>query len=135
MPVLEIRPRLEQLGGEREAHRGEVGHAYESASGGVRDAFLESGRGERWGTRAHAYFRKMPSSVLNLELSSGAFSAPALEGVPARDGSLELSAELGVDPGRAFSAESWSAIWALSAAVLVGKSCKVVVVGCFGAVQ
>lgn len=51
------------------------------------------------------YFRKMPSRVLNLELSSGGFSAGAFEGVAARDVSLELSADVVVDPGRACSAD------------------------------
>lgn len=46
----------------------------------------------------------MPSSVLNLELSSGAFSTGAFEGVPALEGSLELRAEAVVELGWAFSA-------------------------------
>ena len=45
----------------------------------------------------------MLKNVLNLELSSGGFSAGALAGVVARDGSLELSAELAADTGRAAS--------------------------------
>lgn len=50
------------------------------------------------------YFLKIPRSVLNLELSSGAFSTGAFEGVPARDGSLELSADAVAELGWAFSA-------------------------------
>jgi hypothetical protein len=45
----------------------------------------------------------MPSSVLNLELSSTGFSTAAF-GVAALDASLELSAEAVAEPGRAFSA-------------------------------
>jgi hypothetical protein len=45
----------------------------------------------------------MPSSVLNLELSSTGFSAAAF-GVAALDVSLELRAEAVEEPGRAFSA-------------------------------
>jgi hypothetical protein len=50
------------------------------------------------------YFLKIPRSVLNLEPSSGTFSTAAFEGVAARDVSLELSAEVVVEPGRALSA-------------------------------
>jgi hypothetical protein len=49
------------------------------------------------------YFLRMPSSVLNLELSSAGFSA-AFEGVAALDVSLELRAEAVEEPGRALSA-------------------------------
>ena len=45
----------------------------------------------------------MPKKVLNLELSSGGFSAPA-PGVEARDAAFEGVAEFVVEPGRAFSA-------------------------------
>jgi hypothetical protein len=45
----------------------------------------------------------MPRKVLNLELSSGGFSAPA-PGVEARDAAFEGVAEFVVEPGRAFSA-------------------------------
>lgn len=45
----------------------------------------------------------MLKKVLNLELSSGGFSAGAFDGVAAREGSLELSAELVAEPGAAFS--------------------------------
>jgi hypothetical protein len=44
----------------------------------------------------------MPSSVLNLELSST--GSTAAFGVAALDASLELSAEAVAEPGRAFSA-------------------------------
>lgn len=47
----------------------------------------------------------MPRRVLNLEPSSGAFSAGAFDGVAARDVSLELSTEAAFEPGRAFSAD------------------------------
>lgn len=45
----------------------------------------------------------MPKKVLNLELSSGGFSAPA-PGVEARDAAFEGVAEFVVEPGRAVSA-------------------------------
>lgn len=48
------------------------------------------------------YFRKMPKKVLNLELSSGGFSAAA-PGVEAREAALEGVAEFVDEPGRAFS--------------------------------
>jgi hypothetical protein len=47
----------------------------------------------------------MPSRVLNLDPSSGTFSAAAFEGVAALDVSLEFMAETVVEPGRAFSAD------------------------------
>ena len=56
----------------------------------------------RGGCRA-TYLRKMLRKVLNLELSSGGFSADA-PGVEARDAALEAAAEFVVEPGRAFSA-------------------------------
>jgi hypothetical protein len=45
----------------------------------------------------------MPRNVLNLELSSGGFSAGALEGVVAREATWELRAEFVEEPGAAFS--------------------------------
>ena len=45
----------------------------------------------------------MPRKVLNLELSSGGFSAPA-PGVEARDAAFDGVAEFVVEPGRAVSA-------------------------------
>ena len=120
VPVLEVGSWLEELGGEGEAHGSKVGHAYESAVGGL-VMHSRGYSGVIWDTKGYAYFRSMPSSVLNLELSTGAFSAPALDGVPARDGSFELSAEEGVDPGRAFSAVSWSAILLSSSSSAGGK--------------
>jgi hypothetical protein len=45
----------------------------------------------------------MPRKVLNLELSSGAFSAAAFEGVAARELSVELRADVVAEPGWAFS--------------------------------
>lgn len=48
------------------------------------------------------YLRKMPRKVLNLELSSGGFSAVA-PGVEAREAVVEGAAEFVVEPGRAFS--------------------------------
>jgi len=62
----------------------------------------------------------MPRKVLNLELSSGGFSAPA-PGVEARDAAFEGVAEFVVEPGRAFSA-------ARSAIVSVRVACS----GVFG---
>jgi hypothetical protein len=50
------------------------------------------------------YFLKIPSSVLNLELSSAGLSTAAFEGVAALDVSLELRAEAVEEPGRALSA-------------------------------
>jgi len=49
------------------------------------------------------YLLNMPRNVLNLELSSGAFSAAAFEGVAAREVSRELRAEGGAEPVGAFS--------------------------------
>jgi hypothetical protein len=49
------------------------------------------------------YLLKIPKKVLNLELSSGAFSAAAAEGVTALELSLELSADVVVEPVWAFS--------------------------------
>lgn len=49
------------------------------------------------------YLLKMPRKVLNLELSSGAFSTAALEGVAARELSRELRADVVAEPGWAFS--------------------------------
>ena len=49
------------------------------------------------------YFRRMPKNVLNLELSSGGFSAVA-PGVEAREAAFEAAAEFVVEPERAFSA-------------------------------
>lgn len=49
------------------------------------------------------YLRRMPKKVLNLELSSGGFSAVA-PGVEAREAAFEGAAEFVVEPGRAFSA-------------------------------
>jgi hypothetical protein len=49
------------------------------------------------------YLLKIPRNVLNLELSSGAFSTAALEGVAARELSPELRADVVVEPGWAFS--------------------------------
>jgi hypothetical protein len=45
----------------------------------------------------------MPRNVLNLELSSGAFSAAAFEGVAARELSPELRVEAGAEADWAFS--------------------------------
>lgn len=45
----------------------------------------------------------MPRNVLNLELSSGGFSAGALVGDVALDASFELSAEPVMEPERAVS--------------------------------
>lgn len=49
------------------------------------------------------YFRRIPKKVLNLELSSGGFSADA-PGVEAREAAFEAGAEFVIEPGRAFSA-------------------------------
>jgi hypothetical protein len=49
------------------------------------------------------YLLNMPRKVLNLELSSGAFSAAAFEGVAARELSFELRADVVAEPGWAFS--------------------------------
>ena len=49
------------------------------------------------------YLLNMPRNVLNLELSSGAFSAATFEGVAAREVSRELRAEGGAEPVGAFS--------------------------------
>jgi hypothetical protein len=49
------------------------------------------------------YLLKIPRKVLNLELSSGAFSAGAPEGVAARELSRELRADVVAEPGWAFS--------------------------------
>jgi hypothetical protein len=51
------------------------------------------------------YFLKMPNRVLNLEPSSGTFSAAPFAGVAALDVSLEFMAEAVLEPGRAFSAD------------------------------
>ena len=56
-----------------------------------------------WSKAVQRYLLRMPKKVLNLELSSGAFSAPTLAGVAAR----ELLAELSVDTG-AEAAWAWS---------------------------
>jgi hypothetical protein len=52
------------------------------------------------------HFLKILSSVLNLEPSSGTFSTAVPDGVAALDVSFELRAEMGVEPGWAFSADS-----------------------------
>jgi hypothetical protein len=49
------------------------------------------------------YLLNIPKKVLNLELSSGAFSATAADGVTALELSLELSAEAVLEPVWAFS--------------------------------
>lgn len=51
------------------------------------------------------HLRSIPKNVLNLELSSGGFSAPA-PGVEARDAAFEGVVEVVVEPGRVFSAAS-----------------------------
>lgn len=49
------------------------------------------------------YFRNMPKKVLNLELSSGGFSA-VVPGVEALEPAVETVVEFVVEPGRTFSA-------------------------------
>lgn len=60
------------------------------------------------------YFRRMPKKVLNLELSSGGFSAVA-PGVEAREAALEAVAEVVVEPARAFSAARSAMLFGLVA--------------------
>lgn len=50
-----------------------------------------------------SYLLNIPKKVLNLELSSGGFSAAAVVGVAALEASFELSAELVVEPAWALS--------------------------------
>lgn len=102
----QIWPWLQELCGEREADGCKVRYANEPALQSLASYAITSG--SPWHVmypRGRAYFRKMPSRVLNLELSSGGFSAGAFEGVAARDTSAELSADVVVDPGRACSAD------------------------------
>jgi hypothetical protein len=54
--------------------------------------------------QAAAYFLNTPSSIFNLELSSGAFSAGAPDGIVAPDVFLEWWSDDLVEPGRVFSA-------------------------------
>lgn len=65
----------------------------------------------------------MPKRVLNLEPSSGAFSAGAFDGVAARDTSLELRADAVADTGWALVA-AWSAM-----AAVVWFSCSMAGMG------
>lgn len=100
----QVWPRLQQLGGQGEPDGSEVGHAYESA------------RSPKLAFRSHiltlgfAYFLRMPKSVLNFELSSGALSTGAVAVIAALDASCELSAGVVVvvvlEPGRALCAAS-----------------------------
>lgn len=55
------------------------------------------------------YLLKIPRNVLNLELSSGAFSTAALAGVAARELSPESRADVVAESGWAFSG-AWSAM-------------------------
>lgn len=56
-----------------------------------------------WSDVVQRYLLKMPKKVLNLELSSGAFSAPTLAGVAARELFAELSVDTGAEAAWAFS--------------------------------
>jgi hypothetical protein len=96
----QIWSRFQELGREGESDGSEVGHADEPTTAMSASYFSGWCRGR---ARRTTYFLKMPSSVLNLELSSTGFSTAAF-GVAALDASLELSAEAVVEPGRAFSA-------------------------------
>lgn len=65
----------------------------------------------------------MPKNVLNLELSSGAFSAAAFEGVGARELSPELRVDAGAEADWAFSgARSAMAVWRIYVYAVVKMS-------------
>lgn len=65
----------------------------------------------------------MPKNVLNLELSSGAFSAAAFDGVGARELSPELRADAGAEADWAFSgARSAMAAWRVCVCAVVKMS-------------
>jgi hypothetical protein len=74
------------------------------------------------------YFRNIPKKVLNLELSSGGFSAEA-PGVEAREAAFEAVTEFVVEPGRAFSAAlsaillGWLPALGMSLGVCVSAKC------------
>jgi len=70
----------------------------------LRDVHVSCSTFERPVGNLETHFLKMPRRILNLELSSGAFStvafaACALDGVPALGTSLELTAEAVVEAG------------------------------------
>jgi hypothetical protein len=87
----QVRSRFQELRGKGESDGCEVGYTYEPVA--------------PEGLSRITHFRKMLSSVLNLEPSSGGLSTAALAGVTALLVSLALRAEAVVEPGWAWSAE------------------------------
>jgi hypothetical protein len=94
----QIWSRFQKLRGKGESDGCEIGYTYKPTAPSCELFTLRQ-------SNRTTHFRKMLSRVLNLEPSSGAFSAVALDGVVALELSLELRAETVVEPGWAFSAD------------------------------
>jgi hypothetical protein len=94
----QVRSRFQELRGKGESDGCEVGYTYEPVAPACQRLKPE-------GLSRITHFRKMLSSVLNLEPSSGGLSTAALAGVTALLVSLALRAEAVVEPGWAWSAE------------------------------